>query len=197
MNTPPDKKAKLFVPAYNNRNDIRHSKSDNILRMNIVPRNCKKSDLIILLGYTYLMSGIFTVQPHCLLPKSQASALHFPFFSLSLLRSSSLCCSLHIFLEWLVRFLFFFWLPKTSWCLSHHSGFYSGCSCFTEASRVGDTLTASCLTQRINSIRAHLRGASVLRQPARSRCCRRRRSDPPGHPRRGSHPSSIPNRSAW
>lgn len=52
------------------------------------------------------MSGIFTVQPHCLLPKSQASALHFPFFSLSLLLSPSLCCSLLIFLEWLFHYFF-------------------------------------------------------------------------------------------
>lgn len=64
--------------------------------MNIVPRNCKKSDLIILLGYTYLMSGIFTVQPHCLLPKSQASVALPLFLSLTLTLLFSLLFITHL-----------------------------------------------------------------------------------------------------
>lgn len=126
--------------------------------MNIVPRNCKKSDLLISLRYTYLTSGIFTVQPHCLHPSPRSPLCTSP-FSLSLFLSPFLLFITHLPLS--SGCLIFFWLLKASLYLSRHSRFDSDHSV---PKRLAVLVMPSQLSADagFHSIHAHFRGSDSL-----------------------------------
>lgn len=123
--------------------------------MNIVPRNCKKSDLLISLRYTYLTSGIFTVQPHCLHPSPRSPLCTSPF-------SLSLPLSFVHYTSSIIKWLFdFFWLLKASLYLSRHSRFDSD---YSVPKRLAVLVMPSQVSADagFHSIHAHFRGSDSL-----------------------------------